>query len=80
MLAKHIWSIAVKKDTLWIRWVHSVKLRGKSIWEIQPEKDDIWGWKNLLIVRDRIKSHVVYKVGMGVILISGMIIGILWVL
>ncbi|GJU41837.1 RNA-directed DNA polymerase, eukaryota, reverse transcriptase zinc-binding domain protein, partial [Tanacetum coccineum] len=43
LLSKHVWNIAIKKDSLWVKWVHSVKLRGKSFWEIKEEKEDSWG-------------------------------------
>ncbi|GKA68204.1 hypothetical protein Tco_0768121 [Tanacetum coccineum] len=47
-----------KKDTLWVKWVHSVKLRGKNIWEISADTNDSWGWKNLLQIKDLIKDNV----------------------
>ncbi|GJX03941.1 hypothetical protein Tco_0189857 [Tanacetum coccineum] len=65
LLAKHVWNIATKKDSLWVKWVHSVKLRGKSIWDVKEESNDSWGWKNLLEIRDQIKDKVIYKVGDG---------------
>ncbi|GKA59381.1 RNA-directed DNA polymerase, eukaryota, reverse transcriptase zinc-binding domain protein [Tanacetum coccineum] len=65
LLSKHVWNIATKKDSLWVKWVHSVKLRGKSFWEIKEEKEDSWGWKNLLIIRDQVKDNIFYKVGNG---------------
>ncbi|GKA83227.1 RNA-directed DNA polymerase, eukaryota, reverse transcriptase zinc-binding domain protein, partial [Tanacetum coccineum] len=58
-------NIAFKKDTLWVKWVDSVKLRGKSIWEISVDQEDKWGWKILLDIRDQIKDKVVYKFGNG---------------
>ncbi|GJY79650.1 RNA-directed DNA polymerase, eukaryota, reverse transcriptase zinc-binding domain protein [Tanacetum coccineum] len=54
-----------KKETLWVKWVHSIKLRGKSIWEVSVDQEDSWGWKNLLGIRDQIKDIVVYKIGNG---------------
>ncbi|GJS59198.1 RNA-directed DNA polymerase, eukaryota, reverse transcriptase zinc-binding domain protein [Tanacetum coccineum] len=30
LLTKHVWNIATKKDSLWVKWVHYVKLRGKN--------------------------------------------------
>lgn len=45
--------------------MHSVKLRGKSIWAIDVDMNDSWGWRNLLSIRDKIRSHVVAKVGNG---------------
>nr|GEZ26176.1 hypothetical protein [Tanacetum cinerariifolium] len=28
MLVKHLWNLACKKDTLWVKWIHAVKLKG----------------------------------------------------
>ncbi|GJV53270.1 RNA-directed DNA polymerase, eukaryota, reverse transcriptase zinc-binding domain protein [Tanacetum coccineum] len=61
LLTKHVWNIATKKDSLWVKWVHSVKLRGKSIWVVKVDNDDSWGWENLLEIRDQIKENVIYK-------------------
>ncbi|GKB33065.1 RNA-directed DNA polymerase, eukaryota, reverse transcriptase zinc-binding domain protein [Tanacetum coccineum] len=65
LLAKHIWNIATKKYTLWVKWVHSVKLRGKNIWGIIDDSNDSWGWKNLLYIRDLIKDKVKCVIGNG---------------
>ncbi|GJZ20771.1 RNA-directed DNA polymerase, eukaryota, reverse transcriptase zinc-binding domain protein [Tanacetum coccineum] len=65
LLAKHIWNIAIKKDTMWVKWVHTVKLRGTSIWIIDADKNDSWGWKNLLLIRNRIREFVSCKIGNG---------------
>nr|GEV72919.1 retrovirus-related Pol polyprotein from transposon TNT 1-94 [Tanacetum cinerariifolium] len=61
LLVKHLWNIVNKKDTLWVRWVNTVKLRGVSIWVVQRKDCDSWGWKNLLAIRDLIMDHVLYK-------------------
>nr|GEZ23293.1 RNA-directed DNA polymerase, eukaryota, reverse transcriptase zinc-binding domain protein [Tanacetum cinerariifolium]GEZ74750.1 RNA-directed DNA polymerase, eukaryota, reverse transcriptase zinc-binding domain protein [Tanacetum cinerariifolium] len=34
------------------------KNKGKSIWEISMGSADIWGWKNLLTIRDLIRDNV----------------------
>nr|GEY28841.1 hypothetical protein [Tanacetum cinerariifolium] len=65
LLVKHLWNIANKKDTLWVKWVSTIKLNGVSIWVVQKEECDSWGWKNLLTIRDLIMSHVLYKIGNG---------------
>lgn len=31
LLTKHIWNIATKKDTLWVKWVTIVKSKQRSI-------------------------------------------------
>nr|GEY07298.1 hypothetical protein [Tanacetum cinerariifolium] len=43
LLAKHVWNIAIKKYTLGVKWVHSVKLRGKHIWGIKADINNCWG-------------------------------------
>ncbi|GJZ66698.1 hypothetical protein Tco_0623394 [Tanacetum coccineum] len=55
----------VKKDTLWFKWIHTMKLRGKSIWKVSVDNSDSWGWKNLLNNRDLIKSNVICRIGNG---------------
>ncbi|PWA81086.1 reverse transcriptase domain, Reverse transcriptase zinc-binding domain protein [Artemisia annua] len=42
-----------------------VKLRGKSIRAIDADINDSWGWRNLLSIRDKIRSHVIARVGNG---------------
>nr|GEV03542.1 RNA-directed DNA polymerase, eukaryota, reverse transcriptase zinc-binding domain protein [Tanacetum cinerariifolium] len=58
LLAKNVWNIANKKDSLWVKWVHSVKLRGESIWEVSSDITDSWRWKILLDIRDLIMENV----------------------
>nr|GEU94883.1 hypothetical protein [Tanacetum cinerariifolium] len=40
LLTKLIWNIAAHKKSLWIKWVHMVKLGGKSFWAIEAENND----------------------------------------
>ncbi|GJV73947.1 hypothetical protein Tco_1493942 [Tanacetum coccineum] len=55
----------VKKDTLWFKWIHTMKLRGESIWKVSVDNSDSWGWKNLLNNRDLIMSNVICRIGNG---------------
>ncbi|KAL0315518.1 UNVERIFIED_CONTAM: hypothetical protein Sradi_5430000 [Sesamum radiatum] len=40
LLARVLWNIHCKADTLWAKWVNEVYLRGASLWDWQPKKDD----------------------------------------
>ncbi|GJX68521.1 hypothetical protein Tco_0304248 [Tanacetum coccineum] len=66
MLVKHLWNLACKKDTLWVKWIHAVKIKGTSIWNVQGCNTDSWGWKNFLSIRDQNFHHAVYKIGNGI--------------
>ncbi|GJV60790.1 hypothetical protein Tco_1466890 [Tanacetum coccineum] len=54
-----------EKNTLWVKWVKMVKLRGESIWEVQKGANDSWMWKCLLELRSKIKKHTFKVLGDG---------------
>ncbi|GJZ07586.1 RNA-directed DNA polymerase, eukaryota, reverse transcriptase zinc-binding domain protein [Tanacetum coccineum] len=51
--------------TLWVKWVHSMRLKEDSIWNVQHETGDSWNWKCLLEIRDRIASRMQFAIGDG---------------
>ncbi|GKD09550.1 RNA-directed DNA polymerase, eukaryota, reverse transcriptase zinc-binding domain protein [Tanacetum coccineum] len=53
------------KESLWVKWVNVVKLKGNSIWDIEETYNDSCGWKKLLELRNKIKKHVFYSIGNG---------------
>ncbi|GJZ05801.1 hypothetical protein Tco_0539594 [Tanacetum coccineum] len=65
MIIKHLWNIVTDKNTLWVKWVNTVKLKGRSIWAINEEVNDSWGWKNILRLRDKARKSIVMKIGNG---------------
>nr|XP_043625437.1 uncharacterized protein LOC122596855 [Erigeron canadensis] len=66
LLVKHIWNIINKKESLWVKWVYAVKLKGgRSFWDIDNEYSDSSLWKSLLDLRDKIRPHIRHKIGNG---------------
>lgn len=65
LIMKHLWNIAAKKDTLWVKWINVEKLKGRSIWEIQQDSNSSIGWNNILRLRQKVRKHVYYKIGNG---------------
>ncbi|GJW00473.1 RNA-directed DNA polymerase, eukaryota, reverse transcriptase zinc-binding domain protein [Tanacetum coccineum] len=65
LLVSQLWKIIDRKESLWVNWVNTVKLKSTSIWEIESSTSDSWGWKNILLIRDKIKPFVWYKIGNG---------------
>ncbi|GJZ59819.1 RNA-directed DNA polymerase, eukaryota, reverse transcriptase zinc-binding domain protein [Tanacetum coccineum] len=53
------------KDSLWVKWINIVKLKGRSVWEVDKQGIDSWIWKNLLELRDEVGSHMQYKIRNG---------------
>nr|GEX28334.1 pentatricopeptide repeat-containing protein At1g63330-like [Tanacetum cinerariifolium] len=65
LLIRQFWKNLENKKSLWVEWVNIVKLKSKSVWTVQVENNDSWGWKTMMHIRDKIKDHVSYEVGMG---------------
>ena len=65
MLMKNLWHVACDKDSLWVKWVNTVKLKGRSVWEITDDSSDSWGWRNLLKIREEVRDFCVMKIGNG---------------
>jgi hypothetical protein len=65
LIMKHLWNVAAKKDTLWVKWINVEKLNGRSIWEVSIDKRNSIGWNNILKLREKIRMHIGYKIGNG---------------
>ncbi|GJS99190.1 RNA-directed DNA polymerase, eukaryota, reverse transcriptase zinc-binding domain protein [Tanacetum coccineum] len=61
LLVKHLWNVAAKKDTLWVRWINVKILKGRSIWEISTKSNSSMGWKNILRLREKERKCVMWK-------------------
>lgn len=57
LLAKTLWNIHVRKDTLWVKWVNEFFLRGGSIWEWMPKPDTPPIFKNMVRIRDEMVAN-----------------------
>ncbi|GAA0175436.1 hypothetical protein LIER_41916 [Lithospermum erythrorhizon] len=56
-LCKLLWNIASMKDTLWVKWVHTIRVKGKSTWHYEKRPTDPWYWKKLIKVRSLIQHE-----------------------
>ena len=65
MIIKHLWHIAIDKETLWVKWVNTEKLKGRSIWVVNEENSDSWGWKTILRLRNEVREFMIKKIGDG---------------
>ncbi|GKC17012.1 hypothetical protein Tco_1013794 [Tanacetum coccineum] len=65
MIVKHLWHVAIEKNSLWVKWIHIIKLKGRSIWAVNEEEYDSWGCKNILRLRDEVRKFMVIKIGNG---------------
>ena len=53
-LAKHIWDIHNKADSLWIKWISHFYLGGRSVWEVTAQRTASPMWKAIVSTRDKL--------------------------
>ncbi|GKB57297.1 hypothetical protein Tco_0913483 [Tanacetum coccineum] len=56
--AKIAWYV----NSLWVKWVNRVKLKGKSFWEANVKCNDSRTWKALLELRVNIRPHIFHDI------------------
>ncbi|XP_022019593.1 uncharacterized protein LOC110919635 [Helianthus annuus] len=57
-MANHVWSILTKRKSLWVQWIYSHKLNGRSLWDVQPRGSVSWGWRKILAIKTAIRPFV----------------------
>lgn len=67
-MAKTLWNILIKKDTLWVKWVNEFFLRGCPIWDWMPKRDSPPVFKNLVRLHDEMVKKVGSKQGVLAVL------------
>ena len=65
LMAKHVYSLLTHKESLWVKWIHAYKLRGRSFWDIQCTGDMSWGWRKLLQIRPIIRPYFWFHIRDG---------------
>ncbi|GJZ44330.1 hypothetical protein Tco_0591585 [Tanacetum coccineum] len=65
LLLKHLWNIASKKDTLWVKWINTERLKGKNLWDVQFGSNSSPLWKTLFGVRSIVRERMWYKISDG---------------
>ncbi|XP_022007435.1 uncharacterized protein LOC110906640 [Helianthus annuus] len=65
LMSYHVWSIVSKRESLWVDWVHSYRLRGKSFWMCKTPANCCWSWRKLVQLRPLIRNHLWSELGNG---------------
>ncbi|GAA0164614.1 hypothetical protein LIER_20207 [Lithospermum erythrorhizon] len=59
------WKLRNFSTTIWVKWVNTVRLKGKSIWAYKKASKDSWVWKSLWKHREWLYQFVEIKCGDG---------------
>ncbi|GJQ94324.1 hypothetical protein Tco_0005463 [Tanacetum coccineum] len=48
LMVPHIWNLITRKESLWVKWIHQYKLRGRHFFDVPYRGCMTWGWRKLL--------------------------------
>ncbi|GJZ73239.1 hypothetical protein Tco_0637385 [Tanacetum coccineum] len=65
LIISHIWNLLSLKQFLWVKWIHTYKLKGRSFWDIPCRGNMTWGWRKLLHFRPIIRDFIWHRVESG---------------
>ncbi|XP_021996985.1 uncharacterized protein LOC110894117 [Helianthus annuus] len=65
LMSSHIWSILSRRNSLWVEWIHSYRLKGKSFWACNVPSNCCWSWRKILQTRQDVRNFVWSEVGNG---------------
>ncbi|GJX93922.1 hypothetical protein Tco_0348508 [Tanacetum coccineum] len=65
LMTSHVWDLLLHKESLWIKWIHSYKLRGRNFWDVPFRGNMTWGWRKILQLRPILLEFIWYRIGDG---------------
>ncbi|XP_062103917.1 uncharacterized protein LOC133815045 [Humulus lupulus] len=65
LLAKYIWAVTTKHDTLWVKWIQHVYLKGADFWNYVLKQDSSWYWRKLCHLRSKFSKGEVIATGLS---------------
>ncbi|GKC12143.1 reverse transcriptase zinc-binding domain-containing protein [Tanacetum coccineum] len=65
LMIAHVWKLLSLKESLWVKWIHEYKLKGRSFWEIPVRGNMTWGWRKILHLRPTIRDFIWCNIGDG---------------
>nr|XP_017239798.1 PREDICTED: uncharacterized protein LOC108212584 [Daucus carota subsp. sativus] len=59
-----VWRVSLPSpESLWIRWIHTCFLRGKSFWSVKPNCNTPWAIRQILNLRREALNFFEYSIG-----------------
>jgi hypothetical protein len=62
-MMSHIWSLFTRAGSLWVAWVETIWLKGRSFWYIPIPSSCSWSWRKLLKLRELAKQLISFNIG-----------------
>lgn len=79
-MTKHVWNLAKKKDTLWVKSCHTCIIKEECCWDSKCNPFATCTWRKILMLRDMICPFIKMLWGMVIARLHGWTIGTNWAL
>lgn len=56
-VCKQIWNISSMKDSLWVKWINNVYLKGEDFWSHSTKPDSAWHYRKLNKLEQKIQHY-----------------------
>ncbi|GJU37561.1 hypothetical protein Tco_1185915 [Tanacetum coccineum] len=57
LMVKHLWYISSMKESLLVKWLNVYRLKGECLWDMKIRDSFSWNLKQILKLRDNIRSY-----------------------
>ncbi|GKD11779.1 RNA-directed DNA polymerase, eukaryota, reverse transcriptase zinc-binding domain protein [Tanacetum coccineum] len=51
-------NIVSNKESLWVKWINVIRLIRQSVWSVKANQNSIYGWRQILSLRECVRDHV----------------------
>ncbi|KAJ9541740.1 hypothetical protein OSB04_028246 [Centaurea solstitialis] len=65
IIAKNVWDVLTKRNTLWVRWIHTHALRGCQFWSARRNGRWSWMFYKMMAIRSELRPYISNRVGDG---------------
>ncbi|KAK1427997.1 hypothetical protein QVD17_16800 [Tagetes erecta] len=65
LMINHIWSIITDRDSLWVKWIHTYRLKNQSFWAVRVPDNCCWSWRKILQLRSVVRNFFWSELGDG---------------
>lgn len=65
VMTKHLWAIALKADTLWVKWIHTYIIKDHCLWSMAILGFASWTIRKLFNLRSLVQPWITYVIGNG---------------
>ncbi|KAJ9536410.1 hypothetical protein OSB04_un000423 [Centaurea solstitialis] len=64
-IAKHIWDLITRRNSLWVNWIWRYCIQQHSFWLLKPNPKWSWIFRKILDTRVSVREFIRYQIGSG---------------